>query len=234
MIGSLLFLSGIISSLELVRFNKATSELLSRSQGSIELSKNMLDAIQEQNTALLMGISDTTNFYDSVRKASREDFNRYFLQAQSSLKKPHALENIAIANAHYNKIVAQVADTVVTIEWFSQVYKTSYYNLTHAIKEFMLSVQHDIIDFTSELESNAYRASMVGIIALGAGILLMVIFFYMINSFFIGPVLKIKQALKGYLSSNIPFEVNITSKDEILTLKESISQLIDKLKKRDN
>ena len=52
-IGILLFLSGIISSLELTRFNRATHNLLSKSQGSIEMSKQMLDAVQEQNTALL-------------------------------------------------------------------------------------------------------------------------------------------------------------------------------------
>ena len=34
-IGILLFLSGIISSLELTRFNRATHNLLSKSQGSI-------------------------------------------------------------------------------------------------------------------------------------------------------------------------------------------------------
>ena len=113
----------------------------------------------------------------------------------------------------------------------TDVYKTSYYNLTYAIKEFMVQIQHRTIDYTAQLERNAYRASMVGIIALGAGILLLLVFYFMLSNYFTGPVLQITKSLKGYVNSRLPFEVAVSTRDEINTLKEYIAALVSANKK---
>ncbi len=231
-IGILLFLSGIISSLELARFNRTTHNLLERSQGSIEISKQMLDAVQEQNTALLLSITDTsrTTVYDSLIAKGNRDFDRAFHSVQATLHDPAQLASIRTASQYYNSIVSQVTDST-DIAWFTDVYKTSYYNLTHAIKEFMVQIQQRTIDYTAQLERNAYRASMVGIIALGAGILLLMVFYFMLNNYFIGPVLLITKSLKGYVNSRLPFEVTVGTQDEINTLKEYIAALVSANKK---
>lgn len=230
-IGTLLFLSGIISTFELVRFNRATAVILERSRSTIELSKDMLDAVQEQNTALLMSVTDSlTSTYDSIIEASRVEFNRAFTQARITMAGSPKLTQLAQANDYYNSIVAQINDTV-TIDWFSKVYKTSYFNLTHSIKEFMVAAQGQIIEFTAELEESAYRATMVGIIALAAGLLLIVMFYFMINHFVIYPTLEIQRGLHKHLNSRIPFDVPITTNDELLTLKQDISQLIEHSRK---
>lgn len=231
-IGILLFLSGIISSLELARFNRATHNLLAKSQGSIEISKQMLDAIQEQNTALLLSITDTGRnaVYDSLIAQSNLAFDRAFRTAQAELRDPIRLDAIRTASRYYNNIVSQVTDST-DIAWFTDVYKTSYYNLTYAIKEFMVQIQHRTIDYTAQLERNAYRASMVGIIALGAGILLLLVFYFMLSNYFTGPVLQITKSLKGYVNSRLPFEVSVSTRDEINTLKEYIAALISANKK---
>lgn len=231
-IGILLFLSGIISSLELVRFNRMTHNLLERSQGSLEVSKQMLDAVQEQNTALLLSITDTSrnNVYDSLIAKGNRDFDRAFGNAQTTLRDPEQLEAIRTAEQYYHNIVSQVTDST-DITWFTDVYKTSYYNLTHAIKEFMVHIQQRTIDYTAQLERNAYRASMVGIIALGAGILLLLVFYFMLSNYFITPVLQITKSLKGYVNSRLPFEVKVSTKDEINTLKEYIAALVSANKK---
>lgn len=234
-IGILLFLSGIISSLELSRFNRATHNLLEKSQQSIEISKQMLDAVQEQNTALLLSITDTAHstVYDSLIVKGDRDFDRAYRTAQSGLHDPVQLEAIGTAFRYYHNIVSQVSDST-DITWFTDVYKTSYYNLTHSIKEFMVRIQQRTIDYTAQLEQNAYRASMVGIIALGAGIFLLMVFYFMLSNYFIGPVLQITKGVKGYVNSRTPFEVNVTTRDEINTLKEYTAALIAAHKKTKN
>lgn len=229
-IGVLLFFSGIISTLELVRFNEATYTILEKSRSSIELSKTMLDAVQEQNTALLMSITDTSSVYDSILKVSNSNFERALNTAKMEHADNEIIPLLEEARGYYLQIIDQ-AKANPNLEWFSQVYKTSYYNLTYIIKEFMLSVQNQIIDYTDVLKTNAYRASMVGIIALASGIILMVMFYYMLNHFFLRPVLAIRRSLKLYLDNNIPFDIHITTKDEILELKDDVSELIDRSKK---
>ena len=231
-IGILLFLSGIISSLELVRFNRTTHNLLERSQNCIERSKEMLDAVQEQNTALLLRITNRKLgvVYDPMLVKSNRDFEQALQSAGADFRDPSQLESIRTAACYYNSIVAQASDTT-DITWFTDVYKTSYYNLTHAIKEFIVQIQQRTIDYTAQLERNAYRASMVGIIALGGGILLLLVFYFMLNSYFLDPVLRITRALKGYVDSRLPFAVNVATQDEINTLRENIAALVSAHKK---
>lgn len=230
-IGSLLFLSGIISTMELVRFNRSTYELLDLNRTNIELSKEMLDAVQEQNTAVLVNITDTTRtHHDEMLAVSRSQFNNALDRVSQSFSDYPKLQSLKDASANYNNTIDNIADSV-TVEWFSKVYKTSYYNLTNSIKEFMVGTQQQIIEYTSALERNAYRATMVGIIALAAGLLLVVLFYYMINKFFISPTLTIQRSLSLYLKTNITFDVPISSKDEITTLRDDILRLIQNTKK---
>ena len=128
------------------------------------------------------------------------------------------------------QVVSQVTDST-QLSWFTDVYKTSYYNLTHTIKEFMVLIQQRTINYTAQLERNAYRASMVGIIALGAGILLIMVFYFMLNNYFVGPILQITKSLKGYVNNRIPFEVSVRTRDEINTLKEYVATLVAANKK---
>lgn len=234
-LGSLLFISGVISSGELFRLNRTTSDLLKRSQGNIELSKTMLDAVQEENTALLMSLSDTTAVSDSILAVQRTMFEgalqqtfAHFRQYELNTKE---LDKIESAANYYNSIIRSMPDTLDVV-WFSEVYKTTYHNLTSAIKDFMIDTQRDILSFATQIESNAYRASMVGLIALASGFLLIIMFFFMINGFFIKPVLKLRRALKNYLERSIPFDVPVATDDEISDIVKLTSQLIEKSKQR--
>lgn len=230
-IGSLLFLSGIISSGELIKLNRTTSQLLSRSKGNIELSKRMLDAVQEQNTALLMSITDTTGVTDSLLKDAVATFGQSLKQTEQSfeelgLQLPE-LQQIKRSAAYYNNVVVTARDSV-NLEWFSHVYKTTYHNLTGAIKEFMVANENHIVDFATQIERNAYRSSMVGIISLAGGVLLIVIFYFMLNNFFIRPTLQIVRSLKSYVERGVPFKTDISTHDEMLTLRDLIVSLIEK------
>lgn len=232
-IGTLLLLSGIISSLELTQFNNTTYDVLVRSQRNIELSKQMLDAIQEQNTALLLSITDSNSLYDSICKSSQKNFYETLNKARIATSNAANVESIAEAATNYNRVVSFLADSI-SIAGFSDLYKTSYSNLTLTIKNFMIDTQHQIVDFTSSLKEKAYRATMVAIISLGAGLFLMILFYYLLNIFYINPILRIKNSLKNYINSRIPFDVKINSKDEIGNLKEYISQLVMMTKNSEN
>lgn len=232
-IGSLLFLSGVISSAELIRLNSATSELLRASRGNIELSKTMLDAVQEQNTLLLLSINDSTQNFDSLITISRDQFSQAlqntksaFTQAAISSKDLANIEHTAI---YYNSVVESAVDSM-TMEWFVQVYRTTYNNLTASIKEFMVANENSIIASAEKVEKNAYRASMVGIIALSGGVLLLILFYFLLNRFFVAPVVSIEKSLSRYLERGVPFSVQINTKDELARLRDLVLIMIQKIK----
>lgn len=230
-IGSLLLLSGIISTIELIRFNRSTYHQLELNRTNIELSKDMLDAVQELNTVLLMRVTDSaTVFYDSLLNVNRRQFKSAFEKAIASFPEYSNWQTIREAEVQYNNFVCSVTDTT-TIGWFSKVYKTSYYTLTNSIKEFMVGTQQQIVEYTAKLEESAYRATMVGIIALAAGVIIILMFYYMIRNYIVTPVLCIQKALARYLKSNLPYDVQVTTKDEINQLSQDIARLIQNSKK---
>lgn len=233
LIGSLLFLSGIISSFELIRLNTVTSELVHASRGNIEISKNLLDAVQEQNTLLLLNITDSTKDYKPELRETRRKFNSTLTNIKESSKDNRStateIANIERSAVYYNNIVNS-ASVDMDLDWFVQVYRTTYNNLTGSIKDFMVANENSIVESAEKVERNAIRASMVGIIALAGGIMLILLFYYLINSLYIAPVLGIGNSLRRHLEKGTPFSVEVHTKDELLSLKKHIEILIERSK----
>ena len=210
-LGLLLFFSGLISFFELSKLSRSTQSMLGASLKNMELSKTMLDAVQDQNTALLQiivsGRSDRES--DSLLHAGREKFEAAISDAKISIRDLQGFDSVYAANISY---------------------KTSYSDLTSSIKNFMVSSQNMMDAKARRLEDNAYRATMPGFIALVIAIVIVLIFYYFVNLYYITPVLKIDSALKAYLDSKMPFKVTIEGKDEVYRLKERIESLIDQSK----
>lgn len=233
----LLFFSGIISYFELSRLSNSTHSMLGASFRNMELSKTMLDAVQDQNTALLQMIVSGSRNSDSMLIAGRQKFDSSMREANVLIRDLQGFDSIYAANISYNRIVdSYLSDSLHknSVGWYVNIYETSYADLTTSIKNFMVSSQRIMDVKAQRLEDNAYRATMPGFIALLIGILIVVVFFYFINLYYISPVLKITDALKNYLNSKIPFKVNVEGRDEMFRLKESIEKLIDQQKSKRN
>ena len=233
----LLFFSGIISYFELSRLSHSTHSMLGARFRNMELSKTMLDAVQDQNTALLQMIVSGSRNSDSMLIVGRQKFDSSMREANVLIRDLQGFDSIYAANVAYNRIVdAYLSDSLHknSVGWYVNIYETSYADLTTSIKNFMVSSQRIMDVKAQRLEDNAYRATMPGFIALLIGILIVVVFFYFINLYYISPVLKITDALKNYLNSKIPFKVNVEGRDEMFRLKESIEKLIDQQKSKRN
>ncbi len=236
-LGLLLFFSGLVSYFELNKLSNSTLDVLDTSMKNIELSKEMLDATQDQNAAVLqMIVSGDTGFY-ALLSAGSTKFDSAFREAKISIRDLQEEDSIFEANAQYIEVINNFRDSCAGMDgkdmsWFVDVYSTSYYKLTTSIKNFMLSSQSSMDEKAIQLESNAYRAIRPGIIALAIAIIIIVMFFYFIDLYYIKPVLKITRGLHNYLNSKIPFNVTVEGRDEVHKLKEYIDTLVGLLRNK--
>lgn len=234
-LGILLFFSGLMSYFELGRLTHSSQGMLDASRQNLEFSKTMLDAAQDQNTALLEIMVAGHTAYDSLLRSGRAQFDEAVRQARSSSQAVAALDTVIAASIRYNSLVdSRLAEGKAhdNVEWFVDVYGNSYYELTAAVKTFMIASQHMMDTKARQLERNAYRAIMPGIIALVIAIAIIVTFFYLVDVYYIRPVLKITQGLHNYLNARVPFNVTFEGRDEIFQLKEYIETLIAQLKSK--
>lgn len=238
-LGLLLFFSGLMSYFELNKLSHSTRDMLDASLKNMELSKEMLDAVQDQNTALLQMLVAGDSRYDSLLFIGRARFDAAIGKAKVSIRDLRGLDSIYAANVQYTTVINtffadQSKKDRDDLQWFVDVYKSSYYNLTASIKNFMISSQSVMDTKTAQLESNAYRATMPGIIALAIAIIIIVMFSYLIDLYYVTPVLKITEGLRNYLNSKIPFKVTMEGRDEVYKLKEYIETMIGLLKNKKN
>lgn len=232
-LGLLLFLSGLMSYFELNKLSSSTQNMLDTSFKNMELSKDMLDAVQDQNTALLQMIVAGNNDADTLLMSGRKKFDATIKLARVTIRDIQGIDSIYAASIRYNNVInSHFSDSLKleNIYWFVNIYKTSYYNLTASIKNYMISTQITMDDKATQLESNAYRAIMPGVIALAIAIIILVMFFYFIDLYYIRPVMKITASLNNHLNLKIPFKVTMEGRDEVYKLKEQIEQMIGLLK----
>ena len=139
-LGLLLFFSGLMSYFELNKLSNSTRDMLDASLKNMELSKEMLDAVQDQNTALLQMLVAGDTRYDSLLFAGRARFDAAISKAKVSIRDLRGLDSIYAANVQYTTVIntffadPSKKDRNNDLQWFVDVYKTSYYNLTASIK----------------------------------------------------------------------------------------------------
>ena len=109
----LLFFSGIISYFELSRLSHSTHSMLGASFRNMELSKTMLDAVQDQNTALLQMIVSGSRDSDSMLIVGRQKFDSSMREANVLIRDLQGFDSIYAANVAYNRIVdAYLSDSL--------------------------------------------------------------------------------------------------------------------------
>ena len=108
-LGLLLFFSGLISFFELSKLSRSTQSMLGASLKNMELSKTMLDAVQDQNTALLQiivsGRSDRES--DSLLHAGREKFEAAISDAKISIRDLQGFDSVYAARAGLDALVLE-------------------------------------------------------------------------------------------------------------------------------
>lgn len=101
----LLFVSGMISLLELSRVSRDTGEILKASKRNIELARQMLDAAQEQNVALIRATILGDRDQDSVCRAALKRLEQTLLVAQSEAHDKSFLDSLAFATIELRLLI---------------------------------------------------------------------------------------------------------------------------------
>ncbi len=231
-LGFLLFTAGVISYFELSRISETTLETVDKGFTGVSYSKDLLDIMesvdiavlrkmQSQDSSSTIEMSKVTVEMDSITQKLLFDF-----------ESNNAIKEVVKHRKIYEAVLNQMPDSIYEkqVEWYFKKYKPAYLTLTYSTKNFMVQSQEEVLNQTKLIENNAYRSNMQGIMSQAIAIIIIVMFYFMLDTYFIKPVTAITTALRNHLVHNTPFDVNFEGKDEVSNLKEYISQLIRKLR----
>ena len=247
----LLFFSGMVSFLELSRLSRDTGEILGANQRNIELAKEMLDAVHEQNVAMVRLSVFGDRSYDSLCRAAVDRLEQALLTAQEEALDKSSLDSLAFATTELRVMTdnflafgigGPAADSVsgtrtdslrvagadsLGSRWYNEEYEAQYDKLISAINNYMTSTQSFLAPRAERMKTNAYRAVTPVLISLVVMIAIVLMFYYFVLVYCVSPVERMNRALENYLSFRVPFAVKGELKDEMLALKEKIESLIN-------
>ena len=250
----LLFFSGAMSLFELERVSKDTEDILLASKENIDLAGNMLTALNQQNDVMIELAVSSSKFGDIkyYSKECEESITQLSRSAHIAQRKmmdtetPEAADSLVMFTNRVNElarsyingdvhrsIAITLQDTTAvatsTHDWYVDKYQPEYEMTAEQITKYMTGVHNSLGPEVNNLSHTARRAVTPVFISLIVMIVIVIMFYFFIDHYFVRPVLRINNSLGDYLTYKKPFDEEIACRDEIVTLRDRITQLIGRI-----
>lgn len=247
----LLFFSGATSLLELERVSHDTEEILLASKLNVELAGEMISALNEQNDAMIYMavVGDNSedhrirciNSIEHLSTTTRAAYDRLASTENTSsvdslltsAKNINALAQDYLDKRVHLRILEQMQyDSLTPINtqiWYADNYKAEYMNVSRQITRFMTGANSSLGPSVNRLSNTARRAVTPVFISLIVMLVVVLMLYYFMRSYLVNPIMRINKNLEDYITYKSPFDKTIPCRDEMVSLRDNIIKLIDKL-----
>lgn len=230
----MLFISGAISIFELTKLGKAVKGLIYDNYRSIDYSRNMLDALEEhENALLLFAEGDSELALERFRNAEIM-FNDNLDSASINLTLTNELAFIDSVNFYYSILIektrAAFQSNDFSLGFYLKEINPIINTTSQHVKNLITINQQGLFKSAAFLETSAQRASVPGLIVIITSLIFTFVFTYLVHHYFVSPILRLTKGINDYVKYRKAFEVQMETKDELYSLKESIVNLISILK----
>jgi methyl-accepting chemotaxis protein len=242
-IGLILFTSGMISLVQLIRLEKNISDMNVNNIRSIEALEKILDEAKEQTWKMLDIMHDNSQVENAVIVFNDTLYTDGLDFISQNITMPEEKRMFDILSANYQLFKHQTilldslllsGNTEEHDEWFKVEYRSAYEMFTKAANDLEIFNRTAVLQKSTELEANFYRLVIPLIVALAIGLFLVMLFNYFINFYIINPILKIITGVKKYSENKQPYNVKIDTRDEINELNREIKLLISHTKQKES
>lgn len=234
-LASMLFISGAISIYEITKLGKSVKGLIYDNYKSIEYSRNMLDALDNQESALLYFVNGDTDIAKSQYFKAHHLFESNLDSATNNLQLEGEQMLIDSARFYYDKLKQQVepifSSSSFTLGAYLQEINSDLLLTSMHVKNLMIINQDALVKSAGYLETSAQRAAMPGLIVIITSLIFTFVFTYLVHHYFVSPIIRLTKGINDFVKYRKPFDVPIETKDELLSLKESIVNLISLLRR---
>ena len=237
----ILLLSSMISILEYRRMSDYVSDLIASNIKSINLSQKLADLTQEYNDQMLAVVVQNDI-------SMMPDFNLDYFNAQSdSLRNSFTssrmlpkVDSVVMSFDAFMKTSQMfdevfLADTVNTGEWFFGSLQPRYIKLRQDLTSLNEVIHEELMTNSADFDAGFYRSIMPGIVAIGAGFILIILLFYFIMVYYVKPIYRMSDGIDGYRLSGRRHVYEFDGDDQLANINSGVTELIEEnveLKKR--
>lgn len=234
----MLVIAGIMSLIESNKVGLSITNVMENNYKSIEQAKNMLDALEREDSGLLMylmgnretGSQTIDNAYSAIENALKIARNNITEKDEEKY-----IDNVIKEYERFHISVKQTTGNSeeLTLEQKNEIYLLNqqlFFSAKKSINELMLLNQDGVYEQTDTMKANSKRAMMPAIISIVAAIVFALLLNFFISEYFINPINRLINGIKTYYPEMGRIDAKISLNDEIKTLESEINNLIARLK----
>ena len=117
------------------------------------------------------------------------------------------------------------ADFINTRDWYFNRLQPRFGRLRGDIDNLSLAIYDDLRSNSENMDSSLYRSIIPGIVAVGVGLLLVVMLLLFMLSYYVKPTYQMVAGLNAYRSYNKKYNVSFDGDDQLKEINDGIAEL---------
>lgn len=232
-IAAILLLSSVISILEYRRMSSYVSDLIAANIKSINLSQKLADLTEEYNHQMLSVV--VQNDISKMPEFNLQYFNDQADSLKNSFTSKTALPMVDSVARSFNDFMLTslkfdevfLADNVNTCEWFFGTLQPSYNKFRQDMAVLNEMIHAELTRNSADFDAGFYRSVIPGIVAIGAGLLLVFLLLYFIMSNYVRPIYRISDGIDNYMKSGRRHGYVFDGDDQLANINNGVTELIE-------
>ena len=118
-----------------------------------------------------------------------------------------------------------LSDFIDTRSWYFERLQPRYRRLRSDIAKLTDAIYVDLEDNSRTFESTFYRSIIPGIVAVGVGLLLLLMLLFFVSVYYVRPIYRMLDSIRLYRTQGTPYTYDFPGDDQLHALNEEISEL---------
>ncbi len=226
-----LLVSSVISIMEYSRMSHYVSDLMADNVKGINMAQNLSKVSSAYNLDLLTVIGDES--IDTLPDFKRTGFVEHCDSLRRSLLSPKMMpmtDSVLYAYSAYMLTSLELEDVlksdfIDTRTWYFERLQPKFGKLNSYIEVLSNAMYDDLKKNSETFQRGFYRSIIPGIVAVGVGLLLVLMLLFFIMAYYVDPLYKMLEGLNGYRSHNKKYSYTFDGDDQLAELNEGITEI---------
>ena len=218
-IAAILLVSLSISVMEYSGMSDYVSDLIADDISSINVANRLADMSNTYNLQILEVIGDET----SLRVPAFDD--EYFKSHCDSLRSSVPSNQVKPLADSVMYSYSAYSDFIDSRSWYFERLQPRYDRLRTDLGTLSEAIYQDLAKNSATFEGGFYRSIIPGIVAVGVGLLLVVMLLSFLLAFYVNPLYRMLDGLDAYRSRDKKYNVKFDGDDQLAQLNDGISEL---------
>jgi len=228
-----LLVSSVISVLEYSNMSNYVSELIAGNIKNINAAQKLANSTNEYNLQILAIIGDDSNNrlpdFDQQQFVNYCDSLRADL-AQGSANEAHLADSVMYSYSAYMLTSLELPDVILspftnTRDWYFDRLQPVYNRLRGDIDNLSTAIYKNLQVNSETFDRGFYRSVIPGSVAVGTGLLLVLLLLFYLLAYYANPIYKMLRSLDNYRSLGKKYEYTFDGDDELSKLNEGIREI---------